>query len=162
MLTAALLLGAAFAVTAAGAATIVALGASNAAGQGVGADQAWPAQLERMLRAKGYNVNVVVNAVRGDTSAGILSRVDSAVPAGTRAVVFDTGISNDRRKGVSPAESQANIAQIRARIRAHGALPVMTSYAGVPSQDGVHSTVAGHQMIAARLVPQVSGVLKGR
>ena len=41
--------------TSAGAETtrIVALGASNTAGKGVSRDQAFPAQLEAMLRAKG-------------------------------------------------------------------------------------------------------------
>ena len=142
------------------AASIVALGASNTAGQGVGADQAWPAQLERLLRAKGYDVTMSVSAIPGDTSAGILSRVDSAVPAGTKAVVFDSGASNDRRRGVSPSETMANIAQIKARIRAHGAVPIMTSYGGIPTQDGVHSTVAGHQMLAARALPQVMQALR--
>ena len=37
---------------------IVALGDSNTAGFGVGRDQAFPAQLERMLRAAGHNVQV--------------------------------------------------------------------------------------------------------
>ncbi len=34
--------------------SIVALGASNTNGKGVGSGQAWPAVLESMLRAKGY------------------------------------------------------------------------------------------------------------
>jgi acyl-CoA thioesterase-1 len=37
---------------------IVAIGASNTAGYGVGASQAFPAQLEAMLRAKGSNMHV--------------------------------------------------------------------------------------------------------
>src|ERR1035437_10375638 len=39
-------------------AQIVALGASNVAGGGVSGSEAFPAQLERMLAAKGYNVHV--------------------------------------------------------------------------------------------------------
>jgi len=161
LLMAALSVSASLAASPATSATIVALGASNAAGYGVSAEQAWPAQLEHMLRAKGYDVNVVVNAVSGDTSAGILGRVDGAIPAGTRAVVFDAGISNDRRRSVSPAETAANIAQIKAHIRAHGAVPIMTNYAGIPRQaDGVHSSPEGHAMLAARLASQVAPTLK--
>jgi len=60
---------------------IVALGASNTAGYGAGWGRAWPAQLESMLRAKGYDVTVSVQGVVGDTSERNLARIDSAVPA---------------------------------------------------------------------------------
>ena len=42
----------------AAAATIVALGASNTFGKGVARNQAYPAQLEAILRAKGANIRV--------------------------------------------------------------------------------------------------------
>jgi acyl-CoA thioesterase I len=137
---------------------LVALGASNTAGRGVGASEAWPAQLTGMLTAKGYQVNMTVNAVNGDTSSGILSRAD-AIPAGTQIVLFDTGASNDRREGVSDTERGANIARIASRIRAHGATPIMVSYQaigpGLRQSDGIHLTPAGHSRLAAQLVPQV-------
>jgi acyl-CoA thioesterase I len=137
---------------------LVALGASNTAGRGVGASEAWPAQLAGMLTAKGYQVNMTVNAINSDTSSGILSRADS-IPAGTQAVLFDTGASNDRREGVSDAERGANIAQIASRIRAHGATPIMVSYQGIGpglrQSDGIHLTPAGHARAAAQLVSQV-------
>ena len=46
------------AATSAHAATVVALGASNTYGKGVARNQAFPAQLEAILRAKGLNVRV--------------------------------------------------------------------------------------------------------
>src|SRR4051795_12621780 len=46
---------------------IVALGDSNTAGFGVGRDQAYPAHLERMLRAAGHDVQVWNAGVTGDT-----------------------------------------------------------------------------------------------
>jgi acyl-CoA thioesterase I len=144
--------------------TILAIGASNAGGHGVGAEQAWPAQLERLLRAKGYRVTVVVSSVSGDTSSGILSRVDSAMPNGTRVVVFDSGVFNDRRRGIPMTETASNIAQLRNHVRAHGAVAIATNYAGIPTQgDGIHSTGAGHSAVAVRLLPQVIAVLhRGR
>lgn len=134
---------------------IAALGASNTAGKGVGASAAWPAQLEGILRAKGYNVSMTVEALSGDTSAGILSRVAS-IPAGTQIVLYDSGTSNDRKLGVSESVHQTNVAQIASQIRARGALPIKVEYAGLPRQpDAIHLTAAGHAALAARLAPQV-------
>jgi acyl-CoA thioesterase I len=62
---------------------IVALGASNTAGKGVGSDQAFPAQLEAMLRAKGYDAHVTNAGVNGDTTSGMLGRLNTSVPDGT-------------------------------------------------------------------------------
>src|SRR5437763_1093470 len=87
---------------------IVALGASNTNGKGVGAGQAWPAVLERMLRAKGYDATVTVVAVNGLTSSGILGSVDSAVAPGTQVVIFDLGRHNDLKRNVAAGETGAN------------------------------------------------------
>ena len=78
------------------AATIVALGASNTFGKGVARNQAYPAQLEAILRARGSNVQVVNAGINGDTTQGMLNRVDHAVPNGTSAVILQPG-GNDRR-----------------------------------------------------------------
>src|ERR1700736_4658438 len=82
----------------ANAATVVALGASNTYGKGVERDQAYPAQLEAILRAKGLNAQVVNAGINGDTTEGMLARLDQAVPDGTSAVILQPG-GNDRRKG---------------------------------------------------------------
>ena len=141
---------------------IVALGASNTAGKGVSSSEAWPAQLEAVLKAKGYDVSMTVQGVMGDTSSGIASRA-SAIPAGTRVVLYDTGTSNDRNKGVGGAERGANIAQIGGQIRAHGAAAIEVSYAGLPRQsDGIHLTPAGHAQLAARLAPRVIAAIGKR
>ena len=62
---------------------IVALGASNTAGKGVGSGEAFPAQLEAMLRAKGYDAHVTNAGVSGDTTAGMLARLNSSGLAAT-------------------------------------------------------------------------------
>jgi hypothetical protein len=82
-------------------AQIVALGASNVAGRGVRSSEAFPAQLERMLAAKGYNVHVANAGVNGDTNSGMLARLDQAVPDGTRIVLLGTrgGSFNASRLG---------------------------------------------------------------
>ena len=69
------------------AATVVALGASNTAGKGVSLSQAYPAQLETMLRARGFDVHVINAGVSGDTTGGMTARIESTVPKGTRVVI---------------------------------------------------------------------------
>lgn len=145
---------------------IVALGASDTTGYGVGPQQAWPAELEGLLRAKGYDVTVTVNAVNGATSADILSRTAGAVTPGTRVVIYETGIPNDKRKGIPPEQSAANIDQVVARIRAVGAVPIpagkLKLAASYMQPDGEHANAAGHALMASRLVPQVIAAIGKR
>src|SRR5579871_2026863 len=78
--------------------SIVALGASNTAGKGVSPDQAFPAQLEAMLRAKGYDARVTNAGVSGNTTSGMLGRLNSSVPDGTQiAIVGLNNPANDIR-----------------------------------------------------------------
>src|SRR5437879_2146051 len=87
-----------FASASAHAAAIVALGASNTYGKGVARNQAYPAQLEAILRAKRSNVRVVNAGINGDTTEGMLGRLDRAVPNGTSAGLWQPG-GDDRGKG---------------------------------------------------------------
>ena len=80
-----------FAVTPASAATVVALGASNTYGKGVARNQAFPAQLEAILRAKGLNCHVVNAGISGDTTRGLRTRLQGDVldpPAALRATTW--------------------------------------------------------------------------
>jgi acyl-CoA thioesterase-1 len=141
----------------ANAATVVALGASNTYGKGVQRDQAYPAQLEAILRARGYSVNVVNAGINGDTTEGMLNRLHSAVPNGTRAVVLQPG-GNDRRKGRTDRTSE-----IQSRLRARGIPVIMfgnNMLRGLPHQpDGMHLTPDGYRMLAQSLAPRVAGAI---
>ena len=106
-----------FASTTASNAQIVALGASNTAGYGVGASSAFPAVLQELLRAKGRPMSVSNAGISGDTTGGMLARLSSAAPDGTRIVILQIG-GNDRRKGISEAEAAANRSEIRKRLHA--------------------------------------------
>ncbi len=141
---------------------IVALGASNTNSYGVSVSEGWPAKLERMLRAKGFDVKVVVSANNGDGTAAILGRVDSVVTPGTRVVVYDSGERNDIRRGVPAGVARANAAQIQARIRARGAVPIAANSLALPphllqedKSRGPHANPQGHSSVASRLLPQV-------
>ena len=140
------------------AATVVALGASNTFGKGVSPAESYPAQLEAMLHAKGINASVVNAGINGDTTEGMLARLDSAVPKGTSVVILQPG-GNDMRKG-RPDQTGA----ILGRLRAMGVRVVMCPngmFRGLPHQpDGVHLTPEGYHMLAAKLVGQVAGALR--
>jgi acyl-CoA thioesterase-1 len=137
---------------------IVALGASNTNGRGVGRALAWPAQLEDMLRAKGYAAHVTNEGIDGDTTRGMLSRLNSAVPDGTQIVILDKTPSTDRDKGVT--DSAANISAIVGQLRARGVKSIIIasnwSWGGFRLQpDHQHLTAEGHALLAARLLPMV-------
>jgi acyl-CoA thioesterase-1 len=146
-------------------AQIVAFGASNTAGYGVGSDAAWPTRLEAMLRAKGYQATVANAGISGDTTAGMLERLDSAVPNGTQLVILAIFSYNDARNGISPAEHAANIQKIQSRLGARGirTISVLPYVSDLPRQpDSIHLTAEGHAALAARLLPQVIAAIGRR
>lgn len=140
------------------AATVVALGASNTFGKGVPPGAAYPAQLGAILRARGLDVNVINAGINGDTTGGMLARLDSVVPRGTSVVILQPG-GNDRRKG-APDQTAA----IQARLRAMGVKVVLlpnSLFRGLPHQpDGVHLTPEGYRMLAEKLAGPVAGALR--
>jgi acyl-CoA thioesterase I len=77
------------------------LGDSLVAGYQIAARAAFPAQLERALRAKGLAVEVANAGVSGDTTTGGLARLDWSVPEGTDAVILELG-ANDMLRGIDP------------------------------------------------------------
>src|SRR5262245_41721800 len=87
-------------------AQIVVLGASNVQGYGVSASERFPAQLEAMLRAKGKSYSVANAGTFGDTTAGAIARVNSAVPSGTKVVVLAISGWNDVRTGGSVEQAR--------------------------------------------------------
>lgn len=143
---------------------IVALGASNTAGMGVGKGAAWPARLESLLKAKSIAATVSNAGVSGNSSRDLLARLDSAVPTGIQLVILHANGFNDRRKG-QQGELAANVAQIKTRLAARSIkvvhLPgdlygLIRSH---PQPDGLHLTSEGHARLAARVLPEVLAAL---
>lgn len=95
---------------------IVALGDSLMAGYQLPAQDAFPVQLERALRAKGFAVEVANAGVSGDTSSGGLSRLDWSVPDGTDAVILELG-ANDMLRAVDPKVTRAALTEIVRRLK---------------------------------------------
>jgi acyl-CoA thioesterase-1 len=146
-----------FAAAPASAATVVALGASNTYGKGVARNQAFPAQLEAILRARGINCRVVNAGINGDPTENMLRRLDSAVPNGTSVVILQPG-GNDGRKG-----RPDRTAEIESRLSAKGIRVILlpnSAFHGMPHQpDGQHLTPEGYHMIAEQLASQVAGAI---
>lgn len=152
---------------------IVALGASNTYGSGRGrtnggvpSSQAYPAQLQRLLAAKGVSAHVANAGIPGDTTGGMLARLNSAVPNGTSIVILQPG-GNDARRGQG-ASREGNIAQIRQRLAARHIKVIMLGHLGqiaprnTRDPDGQHFNAQGHAAFAAWLAPQVIAAARGQ
>lgn len=95
---------------------LVALGDSLTAGYLLPADKAFPAVLERALRAKGYSVTIINGGVSGDTTTGGLERLDWTVPDGTDGVILELG-ANDALRGIDPSVPRAALNEIVTRLQ---------------------------------------------
>jgi acyl-CoA thioesterase I len=119
-----------------------------------------------MLRAKGCGGRVLNAGISGDTTAGMLARLDSAVPPDTRVVVLQPGANDLRRRGGGSAARDANIEQIVSRLSARGIQVVMLDndmLRAVPDQyrqaDGQHLTPEGYYLLASWLIPKVAPLI---
>jgi acyl-CoA thioesterase-1 len=154
------LVGAIFAPTGFASAQIVALGASNVEGYGVNSTEAWPAQLESMLRARGSSAHITNAGVFGDTTGQVLARLSRAVPDGTKVVILGIGAFNDVRTGGTADVARANIVAIKRELAGRGirvvdAFGTMSSVMHQPGMlqaDHVHLTAEGHRRVATQLV----------
>ena len=104
--------------------TIVAFGDSLTAGLGVPIEDAYPARLERRLRAEGYDYRVVNAGVSGDTTAGGLRRVDWALRSRPAIAIVELG-ANDGLRGLPVPLMRANLAGIIERFQAAGVAVVL-------------------------------------
>lgn len=98
---------------------IVAFGDSLTAGLGLPENDAFPAQLEKALRARGQEVKVVNAGASGDTAAAGLARLDWAVPDDASAVIIELG-ANDALQGLDPAATKATLEKIITDVKARG------------------------------------------
>lgn len=154
-------------------AQIVALGASVVEGRGVSAAEAFPQQLEAMLRAKGKPYSVSNQGISGDTTGGVLARLDSAVPQGTRIVILLIG-GNDVRRGASVEDAKRGSNEITARLQARkirviNAWPyylaarnkgmvvgATQNKRGKVKSDDVHLNAEGNKYMAAQLLSLIN------
>ena len=91
--------------------TIAALGDSLTHGFGLAQEDGFVPQLERWLRERGADVEVLNAGVSGDTTRGGLARAAWTLTPEVDAVIVTLG-GNDALRGLDPAMSRSNLAGI--------------------------------------------------
>ena len=127
-----------------GAPKIVALGDSLTAGLGLPRDEAYPAVLQRKLKAAGSALEVVNAGVSGDTSADGLRRANWALEGDVRLLILALG-ANDGLRGLPPAQMKSNLQTIIHRARQRG-IPVLLVGMEAPPNFGEQYAAAFRQV----------------
>ncbi|RKE69426.1 arylesterase [Pseudorhodoplanes sinuspersici] len=117
---------------------IVAFGDSLTAGYGLPAQDAFPAKLERALKAKGINVEIENAGVSGDTASGGLSRIDWSIPDGTDAVILELG-ANDMLRGIDPKVTRAALDSILAKLKERNIAVLLCGMRAAPNLGGEYA-----------------------
>lgn len=142
---------------------VVALGDSLTAGWGVAENEAYPSLLQARMRADNHPHRVVNAGVSGDTTAGALRRLDSALDPDTRVLIVALG-ANDGLRGVPIDQVRSNLSTILERAQARG-IRVLLCGMETPPTRGWDYTVAFHRIfpdLAARYqVPLMPFLLTG-
>lgn len=121
-------------VTAAEARTInlVGFGDSLMAGYQLSPGDGFPEKMQAALRAEGLDVAIANAGVSGDTTTGGLARIDWSVPDGTDGVILELG-ANDALRGIAPEESERNLDQMIARLKARGIAVLLAGMLAPPN-----------------------------
>jgi acyl-CoA thioesterase-1 len=99
---------------------VVFLGDSLTAGLGLDESQAYPALIERQLKAEGKPARVINAGVSGDTTAGGLSRLSWLLNQHPDVMIVALG-ANDGLRALPIAEVDTNLREIVRRSQAAGA-----------------------------------------
>lgn len=103
---------------------IIAFGDSLTAGYGVSQSEAYPAQLEKALQAKGYDVAVINSGVSGETTRGNLERASFIRSQNPDIVLLGIG-GNDALRALPLAATEQNIRETIAILQDEGTPPVI-------------------------------------
>lgn len=105
---------------------ILAFGDSLTAGYGIQLDQAFPAQLEKKLRAEGHDATVINAGVSGDTTSGGLTRLEWTLDQKKPGyVILELG-SNDMLRAVDPKVTRDNLKKMLDILKSRK-IPVLLS-----------------------------------
>jgi acyl-CoA thioesterase-1 len=126
--------------TAAARPRIVFLGDSLTAGLGLDSDRSFPSLIQRKLKDRGLDYEVINAGVSGDTSAGGLRRLDWSLEGDVRVLIVALG-GNDGLRGLPPADLKKNLAAILDRAKASG-IAVILAGMEAPPNNGIDYTNA--------------------
>ena len=99
--------------------TLIAFGDSLTAGYALPEQDGFPAQLERLLKARGHKVKVNNAGVSGDTTAGGLARLDWSVPPASDGVILELG-ANDALRALDPSQAERALDDMIVRLKKRG------------------------------------------
>jgi len=103
-------------VAAQGTHTLLFIGTSLTAGLGLNPDSAYPQLIQEKIESAHLPFDVVNAGVSGETTAGLLRRLDWLLKGNFDVVVVETG-ANDGLRGTSVATVKENLRTILSRIR---------------------------------------------
>ena len=128
---------------------ILFLGTSLTAGLGLDPDSAYPARIQRKADSAGLHFEVVNAGVSGETSAGLLRRLDWVLRRPASVIVVETG-ANDGLQGQSVEATKATIGKILDRMAAEQPnAKVLLVQMEAPTNLGERYTRAFHDMYPA-------------
>jgi acyl-CoA thioesterase I len=93
------------------------VGTSLTAGLGLDPDSAYPMLIQRKIDSAGLSFDVVNAGVSGETTSGLLDRLDWLTRARFDVLVLETG-ANDGLRGIPPSTVRANVETAVDRLRA--------------------------------------------
>jgi acyl-CoA thioesterase-1 len=96
---------------------ILFVGTSLTAGLGLEPDSAYPNLIQRKIDSAGLSFDVVNAGVSGETSSGLLDRLDWLLRGQFALMVLETG-ANDGLRGIAPSVVKANLEEALTRIKA--------------------------------------------
>lgn len=96
--------------------TVLFVGTSLTAGLGLEPDSAFPSLIQQKIDAAALPVSVVNAGVSGETTSGLLERLDWLLRAPFDVMVLETG-ANDGLRGIPAATVRQNITTALSRIR---------------------------------------------
>ncbi len=129
--------------------TVLFLGTSLTAGLGLDPDSAYPQQIQRKIDAAGLPYQSVNAGVSGETSAGLLRRLDWVLQHPAAVIVVETG-ANDGLRGQPVEATKGTIGMILTRIRKERPeAQVVLAQMEAPTNLGGEYTRAFHAMFPA-------------
>ncbi len=111
---------------------LMVFGDSLTAGYGLQKSNSFTEKLSEALKQKGLNVRVIAASVSGDTTAGGKARLAWALADKPDAVLLELG-ANDGLRGIEPAASRLNLADILQRLKKQGIRVLITGMLAPPN-----------------------------
>lgn len=147
---------------------ILFVGTSLTAGLGLEPDSAYPMLIQRKIDSAGLPFDVVNAGVSGETSSGLLDRLDWLLRGNFRVMVLETG-ANDGLRGIPTATLKTNLETILDRVAAKrpGARVLLVQMEALPNLGPAYAKAfhdvypavakAKHVMLLPFLLADVAG-----